>query len=64
MIKLDTAITRAKELANKRLALCQQCEHYTALTTRCQKCGCIMSFKTLIPSSKCPLGKWSPENVQ
>lgn len=61
MIKLETTFTKTKEVSEKRLSICQQCEFYTSLTTRCQKCGCIMRFKTLLPTSKCPIEKWSKE---
>lgn len=61
MIKLDTAITRAKEMSEKRLAICKECEHYKERTSQCSKCGCFMRFKTAMSSASCPIGKWSKE---
>jgi hypothetical protein len=27
----------------------------------CNLCGCFMEFKTMMPSSSCPAGKWTAE---
>ncbi len=61
MIKLDTALTRAKEISDKRMEICRQCEHFKERTTQCTKCGCFMRFKTAMMSASCPAGKWSKE---
>lgn len=61
MIKLDTTITRAKELSEKRMEICRQCEHFKERTTQCRKCGCFMRFKTAMSGASCPIGKWSKE---
>ena len=61
MVKLDTVFTRAKELSEKRLEICKTCEHLTS-HMRCNKCGCFMNYKTLIPSSECPIGKWGKKD--
>lgn len=47
-----------KERRSKRLDICKGCEHFNKITTQCNKCGCIMSLKTLFPENKCPIGKW------
>lgn len=46
------------KVSNERLKHCESCEHFEKRTSRCDKCGCFMNFKTLIPGSSCPLGKW------
>lgn len=62
MVKLDTVFTRAKELSEIRLEICNTCEHLEKNLMRCNKCGCFMNFKTLIPSSECPIGKWGKKD--
>jgi hypothetical protein len=44
--------------SEKRLNICKSCPELISLTTQCKKCGCFMSLKTKIESSKCPIGKW------
>jgi hypothetical protein len=61
MIKLETAITQVKELSEKRLDICRECEHFRPRTTQCKKCGCIMRFKTAMKGASCPIGKWNKE---
>jgi len=61
MVKLETALTRAKEVSDKRMEICRSCEHFRERTTQCKKCGCFMRFKTAIPKSSCLIGKWSKE---
>lgn len=58
---LDTIFTRQARVSEKRLEICKECEHYWELLSRCNKCGCIMKFKTLIMHEKCPIDKWGPE---
>jgi hypothetical protein len=50
------------EVSQRRLAICRECEHYEPILTRCDKCGCIMSGKTLFMWAKCPIDKWGKEN--
>lgn len=48
----------------ERLAICKACEYYkegaggSTLLTQCRKCGCLLTFKTALASSKCPIDKW------
>ena len=44
-----------KEMAEKRLAICNDCKYggYT-----CGECGCPLTAKTKSPNSKCRIGKW------
>jgi hypothetical protein len=59
MIKLVTKWTKLQDKSNERLEICKACEEYDSDTSRCKKCGCFMKAKTMWPSSKCPLDKWS-----
>jgi hypothetical protein len=48
-----------KEQIQKRYDTCKQCRHCTKdRIEKCKMCGCIVLFKILPPSSKCPIGKW------
>jgi len=46
------------ELAEKRLAVCKQCERYNEKNHTCRECGCYMKIKAYVPIFKCPLHKW------
>ena len=49
-----------EEIYNKieeRKSICGSCEHLTIMRT-CEKCGCFMPVKILIPFINCPIGKW------
>ena len=52
-----------KALAEKRLAICNQCEFPigdSEITKRCGKCGCFLSGKVFSPrENACPEGKWN-----
>lgn len=54
----------SEELKEKRMAICQGCEFYIALTHQCTKCGCIMNLKTQLPHAECPEGKWFAYNEE
>lgn len=45
-----------KEVSEKRLSICNECEFYSG--ARCSKCGCQMRVKTTLATSSCPIGKW------
>lgn len=49
-----------KEMAEKRLAKCKSCPHFTE-KNRCTLCGCFMLGKTKVPQASCPIGKWKAE---
>ncbi len=51
-------IDSIKQLRSERLQVCKGCEFFNKTTTQCNKCGCIMSIKTLFPETKCPIEKW------
>lgn len=40
----------------RRLALCQVCEHFDA--GKCRKCGCRLANKAAWALESCPVGKW------
>lgn len=58
MTDLSDKLKEAAELRNKRLEICNSCPEFNKVTTQCNKCGCIMSIKTIIKKTECPLGKW------
>jgi hypothetical protein len=61
MVILDTIWTRRKKMADQRLNVCRECQHFEKSTTRCDKCGCFMAAKAFLSDAKCPLDLW-PEN--
>jgi recombinational DNA repair protein RecR len=62
LVKLITKFTLTKEIADKRMSICKQCEHLKAFN-RCDICGCFMDGKTLILSESCPIDKWKEEQI-
>jgi hypothetical protein len=40
----------------ERWAVCQSCEHLVG--RRCAKCGCKLTYKLMMKSESCPIGKW------
>lgn len=46
------------KVSEERLAHCRVCEHFEDGPNRCKQCGCFMDYKTLLPWSTCPIGKW------
>lgn len=50
-----------KELANERIAICEQCEHIEHIDIVgdiCAKCGCVLSAKARVKDEHCILNKW------
>ena len=47
-----------KEVADKRYEICKSCDRFAKFTTQCKECGCVLLLKIIVPSFKCPLGKW------
>ena len=59
-----------KELAKKRIEICEECEHFKPRTRTCgtailgdkigdkKTCGCFMDAKTKLSFSRCPFDKW------
>lgn len=54
----ENNIEEIKKTRKLRLDICNSCEFFDKDTTACYRCGCIMSIKTNLPESKCPIGKW------
>ena len=46
------------EDAEKRMAICRECEFFFKPTANCKKCGCFMKIKTKLALKKCPIEKW------
>jgi hypothetical protein len=46
----------ASDIILKRLDECGRCEHFK--DSKCGRCGCYMSIKAKMATSKCPIGKW------
>ena len=61
MIEFKTIFTHRKDVSDKRMAICKECEHFNATLRKCGKCGCFMDAKTLFMDSECPIGKWQAE---
>jgi hypothetical protein len=49
-----------KETAEKRMAICDSCEHLKEVLKMktCSLCGCVMRIKTELKVAACPKGKW------
>lgn len=58
---LDTIFKRRYDISIKRLEICKTCEHYVERTSKCEKCGCFMEYKSLMMNTKCPIEKWKEE---
>ena len=51
-----------KEVAERRLNTCKECDKFFAPTTTCTQCGCFMIAKVRLSLGKCPLDKWLEAN--
>lgn len=52
---------KSSKLAERRMAICEICEHKKHLTkavTYCDLCGCVIKSKSLVKDEKCSLNKW------
>lgn len=47
-----------KDLIEKRLTICNDCEWFNARLVKCKKCGCFMKLKSTLKAASCPIGKW------
>lgn len=59
VILLDTIWTRRKRISEERLKICRSCIHIDLARMKCQKCGCFMEYKSLLPNAECPIEKWN-----
>lgn len=50
------------ELSKERLEICKTCNFLhnngNDKLIRCNKCGCLLTIKTLFKSQSCPISKW------
>lgn len=53
-----------KKLSKERMDICEVCEDYNKKNDQCLKCRCFMSYKSALPISKCPAGKWNSINIK
>lgn len=60
----ESVFARRKRIADLRLAICHSCQYFKQKTTRCRACGCIMSFKALLPEADCPFKQWDLINTE
>ena len=57
----ETAMVLAKKAEESfdQLKLSDEaCDQFNGTTTQCKVCHCVMSVKTYLPNSSCPLKKW------
>jgi hypothetical protein len=48
----------SREVRDKRLDICKECERLFKPTYTCKECGCFMALKTWLKEASCPLNKW------
>ena len=53
----------APEEAQRRFAICEQCDCFKPDDARCSKCGCYMRVKTTFRTATCPDGKWAVDTT-
>jgi hypothetical protein len=54
--------SEVKEIAKRRLSVCQTCPRLTPKINTCKECGCLMPAKVFFTKASCPIGKWKAEN--
>lgn len=60
VVTAKKGIASQKEQA-RRIAICKECNFYSASRKRCKKCGCKLMAKIRGAGLKCPINKWGPE---
>jgi hypothetical protein len=56
------ALLVSKEIKEKRMDICKQCDRYDPEQIRCKECGCLLEYKTDFALDSCPLKKWNESN--
>lgn len=62
--ELFKALFTDKKLRNKRLQICNKCEHKSSTwllvfnEDSCSKCSCSISKKVALKNTSCPIDKW------
>lgn len=49
---------RSAEEAIRIKRICKSCDQYRKVIDQCKACGCIITLKTRLKESSCPIGKW------
>lgn len=58
MIEIRKATIATDEVAEERLAICNECPQLFKATMTCKECGCFMKAKSKLATAECPLKKW------
>ena len=58
-ITSQEAFLVSDEVVEKRIKICQKCEHYDMTQHRCKECGCFLGIKSRMAPESCPIGLWS-----
>lgn len=45
-------------IADKRIAICNDCPNFNKSNKTCNLCGCFMKTKVTLVAAKCPVNKW------
>lgn len=48
----------SKEIADQRMAICDQCEAKDHKLNVCTVCGCLLPAKVKLKKASCPMEKW------
>ena len=52
------SIFASSEEQEKRISICDTCEHNDKESNRCRECGCYLKTKVTIAAAWCPIKKW------
>lgn len=55
---LEDPTIAPRSVAQDRMAICKECEHYRNESQTCEMCGCFMPLKTASANMRCPIDKW------
>lgn len=58
--ELGVRVTKDVSLVQMRRKACESCDRWEH--GRCLECSCYTWAKSVIPSEKCPLGKWPDDH--
>jgi hypothetical protein len=59
-MRMRGKLQRIEDFVQNRRDICNSCEHKKVVigANICDKCGCSIWAKSMIPAFKCPIGKW------
>jgi len=46
-----------QNIADERMEICKKCDNFNILKI-CNQCGCLLTLKTNIKDTECPIGRW------